>query len=92
MLALGVDEGVLEAGRMSQRLLEETAAACSGAVVYGFDSIHSVFKQFSLPPSQQISAALESGVDIHLFVIIVLFSTLRGHKKFGTNLNKQGKH
>jgi hypothetical protein len=91
MLALGVDEGVLEAGRMSQRLLEETAAACSGAVVYGFDSIHQVFKQFSLPPSQQISAALESGVDIHLFVT-VLFSTLRGHKKFGTNLNKQGRY
>jgi hypothetical protein len=62
MLALGVDERVLEAGRMSQRLLEETAVACGGTIVQGFENIHRVFKEYSKPPAHQVNAVFNGGV------------------------------
>jgi hypothetical protein len=62
MLAMGVDKRVLEAGRMSQQLLQETAEACGGTVVQGFENIHQVFKEYSKPPAQQVDAVLNGGV------------------------------
>ena len=49
MLALGVDERVLEASRMSQTLLEETAAACGGTCLHGFAEVHRAFRSLSSP-------------------------------------------
>lgn len=62
LLALGVDDRVLAASRMTRPLLESAAAACGGIVLHGFPEIHTAFRALAYPRS--VSRCSASGTDI----------------------------